>query len=135
MARKTFKQRAATARRQNRELRSENQTGMRRGVASVIRGGTAYAGTAAVYMLQKDGNWNATGTPWDVFATGFLQFLGDVRALGGASDIVREIAGGHTSGRLGGMAVQHQLGIRYVEGKFVDGAGDALPPAATEKDK
>ena len=132
MARKTFKQRAAAARREVRDLKTEHQTGLRRGVASVIRGGTAYGGTAAVYMLQKDGNWSASGTPWDVFVTGLVQFLGDVRILGGASDIAREIAGGHTSGRLGGMAVQHQLGIRYVDGKFVDGEGDALPPASKE---
>ena len=132
MARKTQKQKSAAVRRQNRDLRSEHQTGLRRGVASVIRGGVAYGGTAAVYMMQKDGNWDSGGTPWDVFGSALLQFLGDTRILGGASDITREIAGGHTSGRLGGMAVQHQLGIRYVDGKFVDGKGDALPPASTE---
>ena len=132
MPKKTYKQQAASARAVSRDLRSEHQTGLRRGVASVIRGGVAYGGTAAVYMMQKDGNWDDSGTPWDVFATGLLQFLGDVRILGGASDITREIAGGHTSGRLGGMAVQHQLGIRYVDGKFVDGAGDALPPRSDD---
>jgi hypothetical protein len=102
---------------------------MRRVIGSVINSGIAYSSTRGVYEAQKAGMWTEGGGPWDVGLSAILQFVGDIRLLGGASDLAREVGSGHTAGRLGGMAVQHTLGIRYVDGKFVNAANEALPPA------
>ncbi len=128
MPKKTNKQKAAAARREVRSLEAEHQTGLRRSVGSVIRNGTGYGGTRTVAEMQKAGMWTAGGFPFDVLASGVLEFLGDIRVLGGASDITCELMGGHTTGRFGGMAMQQALGIRYVNGAFVSANGEALPP-------
>ena len=128
MAKMTNKQKAAKARREVRELSGEHQGGLRRVVGGVISNGMAYGSTRAVYEAQKAGMWTEGGGPWDVGLSALLQFAGDIRLLGAASDMAREIGGGHTGGRLGGMAVQHTLGIRYENGSFVNASGEALPP-------
>ena len=128
MAKKTQRQKLATSRRDVRELREDHQTGLRRSVGNVIQNGTAYGGTRTVYEMMKMGMWTKGGFPMDMLITMPLQFLGDMRWLGAASDIVREFTGGHTGGRLGGMAAQHTFGIRYVNGQFVGGNGEPLPP-------
>ena len=128
MAKMSNKQKAAKARKEVRELSGEHQGGMRRVVGSVINTGMAYGSTRAVYEAQKAGMWTEGGGPWDVGLSALLQLVGDIRLLGGASDLAREVGGGHTAGRLGGMAVQHTLGIRYVDGSFVNASGEALPP-------
>ena len=127
MAKKTQKQKLAAARRDARELRSEHQTGLRRTIGMVIRDGTAYGGPTLVVELQKAGMFPGGGMPWDVAVSGVAEFLGAVRWLGGASDVVVETFGGHTAGRLGGMATLRSLGIRYVNGAFVGANGEPLP--------
>jgi hypothetical protein len=127
MAKMTNKQKVAKGRREVRELSAEHQGGLRRVVGSVINTGVAYGSTRAVYEAQKAGMWTEGGGPWDVAISSIMQFVGDIRLLGGASDLAREVGGGHTAGRLGGMACQHTLGIRYVDGSFVNAGGEALP--------
>lgn len=131
----TAKQKLSRARSEVREYKAEcemleaqHQGRLRRSIGSVIQNGTGYAGTRGVMELQKAGMWTAGGFPFDVVISALGQLAGDLRFLGPVSDVTRETLGGHTTGRLGGMATLHTLGVRYVNGQFVNAAGDPLPP-------
>lgn len=123
---KTNKQKLAASRREVRDLRElAPQGSLRRIMGSVLRTGTAYGGPMGVIELQKAGAFPAF--PVDIIAGAGLNFLADMRWLGGASDIVRETIGGHVDGRAGQLATLQALKIRLVAGKFVNGEGNPLP--------
>jgi len=125
MARKTKDQKLSSERKKNRELRALNpQTSLRRVMGDVLRDGAAYGGSRGVLELQKMGMFPAF--PVDVIGAGAVRFLGTMRWLGGASDVMRELSGGHVDGRVGQMATLHGLKIRLVDGKFVDADGEPL---------
>ena len=126
MARKTKDQKLSAERKKNRELRALNpQSSVRRVMGDVMRDGTAYGGSRSVLELQKMGMFPAF--PVDVLGAGAVRFLGTMRWLGGASDVMRELTGGHVDGRIGQMATLHGLKIRLVDGKFINADGDPIP--------